>query len=125
MHGLPGRSRRLTRLNLALCGPARLRKPRRHLEDDLQKAVVQHLEQRLVAGAIYWATPNGGVRSPITAALLKATGTKAGIPDIFILNAGQLHGMEQGRTQQAMASTDRLPSAAHSRSRSAKSNDKI
>ncbi|MFZ2190441.1 MAG: VRR-NUC domain-containing protein [Candidatus Magasanikiibacteriota bacterium] len=34
--------------------------------------------------ALLFAIPNGGARSPATAAKLKATGTKAGVSDMFL-----------------------------------------
>jgi hypothetical protein len=71
-----------------------VRRPHRHLEDDLQRAIISHLDLRLVSGATYWATPNGGQRNRITAALLKAAGAKPGIPDIFIVYQGRLYGLE-------------------------------
>jgi hypothetical protein len=63
-----------------------VRKQRSHPEDDIQRAVVQHLALRLVPGAVFWATPNGGARNKVTGAILKATGTKAGIPDLFLFS---------------------------------------
>lgn len=48
----------------------------------------------ICAPAMFWATPNGGKRSKKTAALLKATGTTPGIPDLFVLNGGLLLGLE-------------------------------
>jgi hypothetical protein len=35
-------------------------------------------------GALYYAVPNGGLRDKVTAAKLKATGVKAGVPDLVI-----------------------------------------
>jgi hypothetical protein len=54
-------------------------------EENLQRAIVAHLKARLLKPWIFWATPNGGGRSKAEAGMLKATGVKAGIPDLFIL----------------------------------------
>lgn len=44
---------------------------------------------------LMFAIPNGGLRDKITAARLKATGVKAGVPDIFLPVAifGRYHGL--------------------------------
>ena len=70
---------------------ADLRRPsvRRHDEDDLQMAVVQFLELALPASAIYFAVPNGGLRSKRVASRLKAMGVRAGVPDLVVLWLGQ------------------------------------
>lgn len=63
---------------------------RAHGEDDLQKAIVQHLIMRGNKAAIYWHTPNQGLRTTRYAARLKAMGTRAGIPDLaFVLPDGR------------------------------------
>jgi hypothetical protein len=36
----------------------------------------------------FFAVPNGGNRSAATGALLKATGTRAGVPDLVVLFSG-------------------------------------
>lgn len=82
------RRRRITKVANAA------RKPRNSPEDALQESIVNWLDVALVAPAMYWATPNGGKRSKKTAALLKKTGTKPGIPDLFVLHNGLLLGPE-------------------------------
>lgn len=72
---------------------AKRAKPRR-LEDGFQKAVVQFLELALPLGCWWKAIPNGGYRNKATAGGMKATGTKAGAPDLEILWGGVLHGLE-------------------------------
>ena len=54
---------------------------RRHLEDDLQKAVAKVLDR---LGWLWAHPPNGGKRNDREAARLKAQGVKPGIPDIMI-----------------------------------------
>lgn len=44
--------------------------------------------------ALMFAVPNGGARSAITGARLKAEGVLAGVPDVFLaFPAGGLHGL--------------------------------
>jgi hypothetical protein len=44
--------------------------------------------------AMLFAIPNGGARSPVVGAQLKAEGVKAGVPDIFLAVArGRWHGL--------------------------------
>lgn len=52
-------------------------------EDQEQKTVVQWLEWNKIT---YHHSPNGGVRHITTARRLKAQGTKAGFPDLIILD---------------------------------------
>lgn len=67
---------------------------RRYIEDALHINVVRFLRVALPPEAVLWHTPNGGLRSKREAAKLKAFGTLAGMPDLFILYAGTLHGIE-------------------------------
>jgi len=60
--------------------------PRSSAEDQIQKACVYWLHIQEAQGRLaFFAVPNGGKRSAATGALLKATGTRAGVPDITIL----------------------------------------
>lgn len=52
-------------------------------EDHEQMQLVQWF-RRTYAGVRIFAIPNGGHRHPAVAAKLKATGTSAGVPDLFI-----------------------------------------
>lgn len=52
-------------------------------EDQLQKAVARLLDY---SGLTWCHPPNGGNRSAITGANLKAMGAKAGVPDVLIFN---------------------------------------
>lgn len=63
-------------------------------EDALQRSVVAYLRLALPKEAVWWATPNGGYRDPVTAALLQAAGVEPGIPDLFVLFEGRLIGVE-------------------------------
>ena len=58
--------------------------------------------------ALMFAVPNGGARSAITGASLKAEGVLAGVPDVFLAYpAGGLHGLfiEMKRTKGGATST--------------------
>ena len=58
--------------------------PRRHLEDDLQRAVIQYLGLALGSRGVAYAIPNGGRRHAREAARMKGLGVRAGMPDIGI-----------------------------------------
>jgi hypothetical protein len=82
---------------------------RRSPEAQIQRAIVQHYRQRAAAGVFMFAVPNGGYRRPIEAAILKATGTVAGIPDTIWIKGGQVFAMElkapRGRLSDAQLAT--------------------
>ena len=63
-------------------------------EDKIQKDICKYLDLRKVC---YWAVPNGGSRSAIEGAKLKATGTKRGVPDITMIYDGLYWGLEVKR----------------------------
>jgi hypothetical protein len=57
-------------------------------EDRIQQAIVGFLRVVLPQGALVFAIPNGGHRAKRTAGLLKATGTLAGVSDLFVIVPG-------------------------------------
>lgn len=63
-------------------------------EQDLHRTVARFLSVALPTDAVFWHTPNGGGRSKAEAGIFKALGVKAGMPDLFILHGGHLHGIE-------------------------------
>jgi hypothetical protein len=63
-------------------------------EDAIQRAVTQHYRQRAAAGVFMFAVPNGGYRRPVEAAIMKATGTVAGVPDTIWIKDGQTYALE-------------------------------
>ena len=67
-------------------------------EDVIQKAICKYLDMRNVC---YWAVPNGGARSKIEGAKLKATGTKSGVPDLTVVYDGLYWGLEVKRPANA------------------------
>jgi hypothetical protein len=67
---------------------------RRQPEDQIQRAIVAHYRTRAVPGVFMFAVPNGGFRRPAEAAILRATGTVAGVPDTIWIKDGQVYGLE-------------------------------
>ena len=63
-------------------------------EDAIQRAIVQHYRMRAAPGVFMFAVPTGGWRSPVEAAILKATGTVPGIPDTIWLKDGKTYALE-------------------------------
>jgi hypothetical protein len=63
-------------------------------EDAIQRAIVQHYRMRAAPGVFMFAVPNGGWRSPVEAAIMKATGTVPGIPDTIWLKDGKTYALE-------------------------------
>lgn len=52
-----------------------------------QIAVCRHLHslEQVYKSFTYYAVPNGGFRRPVEAAILKAMGVRAGVPDLVLL----------------------------------------
>jgi hypothetical protein len=67
---------------------------RQRPEDSIQRAIVQHYCVRAAPGVFMFAVPNGGWRSPGEGAILKATGTVAGIPDTCWIKDGRAYFLE-------------------------------
>jgi VRR-NUC domain len=63
-------------------------------EDAIQRAVTEHYRQRAAAGVFMFAVPNGGYRRPVEAAIMKATGTIAGVPDTIWIKDGRVFAIE-------------------------------
>ena len=62
----------------------------RHQEEDLQKACVRWFDYQYPQfRLLLHASPNGGLRNAREAARFKATGTRAGFPDLILLLCGQ------------------------------------
>jgi hypothetical protein len=78
-------------------------------ETQVQRAIVQHYRARGAPGVFMCAVPNGGFRRPIEAAIMKATGTVAGVPDLLWIREGQAFFTEvktdKGRLSPAQART--------------------
>lgn len=66
----------------------------RHLEDEIQIAVVQHLRTRAVPGVVFWHSPNGGKRNIQEAARFKKLGVRSGVSDIIAYHKGEAFALE-------------------------------
>ena len=66
----------------------------RRPEDEIQRSVIAHFAARGVRDAFVFAVPNGGVRSPIEAAIMRGLGTRAGTPDLFMISRGEVFALE-------------------------------
>jgi hypothetical protein len=78
----------------ALVEKAKQRRRRAQPETQLQRQVMAHVDARSAPGTLVWHTPNGGWRSRIEAAIMKALGVRPGIPDLLVLKAGRLCAIE-------------------------------
>lgn len=66
-------------------------------EEQVHRAVVQHLEHRAVPGVAFFHVPAGGFRTRAEAGIFRALGTKAGVPDILLFHRGRAYGFELKR----------------------------
>jgi hypothetical protein len=66
----------------------------RRPEQQLQRAVVEHLRWRARPDVWWCHYPAGGFRSAIEAAIFKSLGTTAGVPDLLLVYGGRLYGLE-------------------------------
>ena len=67
---------------------------RRHPEQEIQKALADHLRARAAAGTYWFHPANGGARTAIEGAILKACGVRAGTPDLILIKDGRTYGLE-------------------------------
>jgi len=85
-------------------------------EDQIQRAILEHLALRAIRDAFWFHVPNGGWRSPIEASVFKGIGVKAGVPDLILIAGGKCHGLElkteQGRLTPTQRTTQALLAAA-------------
>jgi hypothetical protein len=63
-------------------------------EQQLQRAVLEHLAWRAVPGLWWCHVPNGGYRTAVEAAIFKSLGLIAGAPDLLLVYRGQTYGLE-------------------------------
>jgi hypothetical protein len=63
-------------------------------EQQIQKAVFQHLRQRGAPGVFAFHPANGGYRKPKEAAIFKGLGVVSGVPDVIAIHKGQIYGLE-------------------------------
>ena len=80
---------------------------RRRPEQDIQKALADHLRARAAAGTYWFHPANGGARTAIAGGILKACGVRAGTPDLILIKDGRNYGLElkadKGRVSPAQA----------------------
>jgi hypothetical protein len=89
---------------------------RKHSEQLIQRAVMDHLRWRAPPGVFAFAVPNGGWRSAIEAAIFKGIGVIAGIPDVLILHDGHCYALELKSERGRLTDVQRL---THGRMREA------
>lgn len=71
-------------------------------EQDIQRAVIQHLRQRGMPGIVFWHTPNGaaygGKRNrkgvAIQGAIMSGLGVRAGVSDVIAVYSGKIFALE-------------------------------
>ena len=73
---------------------SRVRHRRARPEAAIQRCVFQHLRARGAPGVFAFHPANGGYRKPIEAAMLKAMGLVAGVPDVIAIHQGRVYGRE-------------------------------
>ena len=73
---------------------ARRERLRARPEDAIQRAVVLHYQQRRASGVFMFSVPNGGYRRSIEAAIMRGTGTVAGVPDTIWIKGGRVYALE-------------------------------
>lgn len=82
---------------------------RRRPEQAIQRCVFAHLAARPARGTFAFHPANGGMRSPIEAAILRSLGVVAGVPDIIAIRDGQAFALElkaaAGRLSAAQTAT--------------------
>lgn len=83
-------------LRLLLAGEADPKRTsrRNNPEQQIQRAVCQHLQARGVSGLVWFHVPNGGWRSRTEAAIMKGCGVKAGVSDLILLHEGRFYALE-------------------------------
>ena len=67
---------------------------RRCSEQQIQRALFDHLRLRAAPGVFAFHVPNGGYRKPIEAAIMKGLGVKAGVPDVIAIHKGRVFALE-------------------------------
>jgi hypothetical protein len=63
-------------------------------EQQIQRAVFQHLALRGASTMFAFHPANGGWRSSVEAAILKGVGVKAGVPDIIAIKDARCYALE-------------------------------
>jgi hypothetical protein len=66
----------------------------KRLEQQIQRAVFEHLALRGAPALFAFHPANGGWRSRVEAAILKGMGVRAGVPDIIAIKSGRCYALE-------------------------------
>jgi hypothetical protein len=78
-------------------------------EEATHRAIASALAVCLPKPWLYWHTPNGAKRSKAEGGILKALGTRPGIPDLFVAGEGRVIALEvkaaKGRLSPAQRDT--------------------
>jgi hypothetical protein len=69
------------------------RRPR-YREQEVQRAVIDHLRWRGQRDAYWFHVGNGGWRSPAEARVFAGLGVRPGVPDLILIRAGTTYGLE-------------------------------
>jgi len=67
---------------------------RRSPEQQIQKAVLQHLALRGLREALYFHSANGGFRTPAEGAIFAGMGVVPGTPDVFVIHRGTTYALK-------------------------------
>jgi hypothetical protein len=67
---------------------------RRRPEQQVQRALADHLRLRAHKHVFWFACENGGYRTAIEAGILKSCGVKRGVPDLILIKSGRIFGLE-------------------------------
>ena len=76
-------------------------------EDQIQRAVFEHLRLRSAPGIFAFHPANSGWRSRIEAAILKGLSVHAGVPDVIAIHRGQVYAIEL-KTESGRATSAQL-----------------
>ena len=63
-------------------------------EDQIQIALVKHIELRASPGVLWFHVPNGGSRHPAEAAKMKKMGVRPGVADLLFFSMGENFALE-------------------------------
>src|SRR5262249_56152814 len=76
---------------LPAAGSGEKYRSRRHPEQQIQRAVLEHLKLRHAPGVYWFHVANGGYRAPIEAKGLKSLGVMAGAPPLLLIPRGKTY----------------------------------
>jgi len=81
-------------------------------EQEIQRAVFEHLAVRGAPDVFAFHPANGGWRSPIEAAILKGLGVRPGVPDVIAIKAGRTYALELKTPDRRVTEAQRAAHAA-------------